>query len=199
MRRSISPGIIMRVRASDPRAEIAIEMLAVPDSRERGLVDHLTRLINDVFRTAESGLWRDGAARTTASELTELIAARQIAVARREDRIVGCVRLHDVAEDVSEFGMLVADPDQRGIGVGRALVDFAERRSRERGLRAMQLELLVPRDWSHPSKEFLKSWYGRRAYRRIDTRRFEDVYPHHAQLLVTPCDLAVYEKSLQPA
>ena len=102
-------------------------------------------------------------------------------------------------EDASEFGMLVADPDQRGIGVGRALVDFAEQRSCERGLRAIQLELLVPRDWSHPSKEFLKSWYGRRAYRPIGTRRFEDVYPHHAPLLATPCDLAVYEKSLQPA
>jgi hypothetical protein len=30
----------------------------------------------------------------------------------------------------------------------------------------MQLELLVPRDWRHPSKEFLKSWYGRRGYPR---------------------------------
>ena len=70
--------------ASDPRAEIAVEILDLRDSRERGLVDHLTRLINEVFRTAESGLWRDGATRTTASELTELIAARQIAVAWRE-------------------------------------------------------------------------------------------------------------------
>ena len=40
--------------------------------------------------------------------------------------------------------MLVAAPDQRGTGVGRALIDFAEQHSRERGRRAMQLELLAP-------------------------------------------------------
>ena len=83
--------------------------------------------------------------------------------------IVGSVRVHDVADDASEFGMLVAAPDQRGTGIGRALLDFAERRSRERGLRAMQLELLVPRGWRHPSKEFLRAWYGRRGYRLIRT------------------------------
>ena len=65
--------------------------------------------------------------------------------------------------------MLVAAPEQRGTGVGRALVDFAERHSRERGLRAIQLELLVPRAWRHPSKEFLKAWYGRSGYRLIRT------------------------------
>ena len=185
--------------ANAPGAEIVVGILAASESRERGLVDHLTRLINDVFRTAESGLWRDGAARTTRSELTELIAARQIAVARRDGAIAGCVRIHDVAEDASEFGMLAADPDHRGIGVGRALVDFAEQHSRERGLRAMRLELLVPREWSHPGKEFLKSWYARMAYRPISIRPFDDLYPHLAPLLATPCELAVYEKSLRPA
>ncbi len=199
VRGSISPGIIVCMTANAPGAEIEVGILAASESRERGLVDQLTRLINDVFRTAESGLWRDGAARTTPSELAELIAARQIAVARREGAIAGCVRIHDVAEDASEFGMLAADPGHRGIGVGRALVDFAEQHSRERGLRAMRLELLVPREWSHPSKEFLKSWYARMAYQPISTRPFDDLYPHLAPLLATPCELAVYEKSLRPA
>jgi hypothetical protein len=29
----------------------------------------------------------------------------------------------------------------------------------------MQLEVLVPRQWSHRSKEFLKAWYTRIGYR----------------------------------
>lgn len=182
----------------DPRRAIAVGLLDATDSRERGLVDQLARLINDVYRTAESGLWRDAAARTTPSELAELIAAREIAVARRNGGIAGCVRLHDVAQDASEFGMLVSDPDQRGTGVGRALVGFAERHSRERGRRAMQLELLVPRGWSHPSKEFLKSWYGRMGYRLVSARRIDAAYPHLAPLLATPCNLTVYEKPLEP-
>jgi GNAT superfamily N-acetyltransferase len=182
----------------EPHAEIAVGLLEATASRDPRLVDRLTRLINDVYRAAESGLWRDGAARTAASEVAALIAARQIAVATRDGRIAGSVRIHDVADDASEFGMLVAAPDQRGTGVGRALVAFAERCSRERGLRAIQLELLVPRGWRHPSKEFLKAWYGRRGYRLTRTGSIDDAHPHLAPLLATLCDLAVYEKPLQP-
>jgi len=109
---------------------------------------------------------------------------------------VGCVRVHDVGDDTSEFGILVSAPAARGSGVGNALLDFAEQRSRERGMRAMQLELLVPREWSHPSKEFLKEWYGRRGYELIGMRDMRKAYPQLIPLLATPCDLQVREKQL---
>jgi GNAT superfamily N-acetyltransferase len=150
-----------------------------------------------VYATAESGLWREEATRTTATEVAQLIRAREIVVAVRQGRIVGSVRLHDVAADVSEFGLLVAAPDQRHTGVGCALLDFAEQHSRERGLRAIRLELLVPRNWSHPSKEFLKAWYGRRGHRLVRTGTIDGAYPHLAPLLATPCDLEIHEKPLR--
>jgi GNAT superfamily N-acetyltransferase len=176
---------------------IAIRALEAAASRDARLVDHLTALINDVYAVAERGLWHDGATRTTASELAELIRSEQIAVATRHDQIAGAVRIRDTGHDASEFGMLVAAPEQRSTGVGRALVAFAEQRSRERGRRAMQLELLLPRTWQHPNKEFLKAWYGRIGYRPIRTGSIDDAYPHLAPMLATPCDLAVYEKPLQ--
>jgi len=119
-------------------------------------------------------------------------------VAARDGRIAGAVRIHDVAADTSEFGMLASAPDQRGHGVGGALIGFAERRAGERGLRAMRLELLVPRAWRHPSKEFLKAWYGRLGYRLVRTTQLDDGHPHLAPLLATPCDLEVHEKPLRP-
>ena len=176
--------------------QISVRLLEPAAGGDDDLVDHLAGLVNEVYETAESGLWRDGFTRTTAAEIAELIRAREIAVATRDGQILGSVRLHDVGDDTSEFGILVAAPEHRGSGVGRALLDFAERRSRERGMRAMQLELLVPRSWSHPEKEFLKSWYGHRGYRQIGNRSIHDAHPHLAQLLSTPCDVAVYEKSL---
>ena len=178
-------------------ATIAVRPLDARDSHDAQLVDQLTSLINDVYTAAESGLWRDGAPRTTAAEVAELIRTGQIAVATRDGQIAGSVRIHDVADDVSEFGMLVAAPDQRGTGVGRALVAFAEQHSRERGMRAMQLELLLPRAWRHPSKEFLKAWYGRLGYRPVRTASIDDSHLNLAPLLATPCDLAIYEKPLQ--
>jgi GNAT superfamily N-acetyltransferase len=176
--------------------ELSVKWLNAVAGHYPGLVDDLSDLINGVYATAENGLWRDGATRTTAAELAELIAARQIAVATRHGEIAGSVRVHDVAQDASEFGMLVAAPKQRGTGVGRALLAFAERDSRERGMRAMRLELLVPRAWRHPSKEFLKAWYGRSGYRLIRTESVDDAHPRLAPLLATPCDLQIYEKPL---
>lgn len=178
--------------------EITVTLLDAASGRDSRLVGQLTDLINDVYATAESGLWSDGATRTTASELAELIAARQIAVATsRDGHLVGSVQVHQVSDDASEVGMLVAAPEHRGTGVGRALLDFAERHSRDRGMRAIQLELLVPRAWRHPSKEFLKSWYGRSGYRVVRVGSIHDTHPHLARRLATPCDLEIREKPLR--
>ena len=51
----------------------------------------------------------------------------------------------------------------------------------------MQLELLVPRQWRHPTKEFLKAWYSRIGYRPVRTGKFEESYPELAPQLATPC------------
>jgi GNAT superfamily N-acetyltransferase len=171
-----------------------VRMLGAADA---GLAERLSSLVNDVYAVAERGLWRDGATRTTASELEGYIRAGQIAVAAPNGRLAGAVRVHDVADDASEFGLLAAAPEHRGTGVGRELLDFAERSARERGHRTMRLELLVPRDWSHPSKEFLKAWYGRRGYRIVRTDSFEEAYPHLAPLLATRCGLEIHEKPLR--
>ena len=176
---------------------VTVGLLETAASRDADLVEQLARLVNDVYASAESGLWREGATRTTASEIAELIRAEQIAVATRNGHIVGSVRIHEVSEEASEFGLLVSAPEERGTGVGRALLDYAERYSRDLGLGAIRLELLVPRWWSHPSKKFLDAWYRRSGYRVIRIDRIDHNYPHLAPLLATPCDLVIYEKPLR--
>jgi ribosomal protein S18 acetylase RimI-like enzyme len=176
---------------------IAVEVLEPARARDAALAARLADMINGVYATAERGLWRQGATRTTASELAGLIAVGEIAVATRRGELAGAVRLRDVAADASEFGMLAAASAHRGTGVGRALVDFAEESSRARGLRAIRLELLLPRTWRHPSKEALKAWYVRRGYRLVGAGSIDVAHPHLAPLLATPCELAVYEKPLR--
>ena len=166
-------------------------------AEDRVLVHELAGLVNRVYAVAEEGLWADGAPRTTPAELAELIAAGQIAVARAQERVVGAVRVRRLDTGEAEFGMLVADPAHRGIGVGRELMGFAERWGREQGLDTMQLEVLMPRHWTHPSKEFLKAWYTRAGYRPVRTGRFEESYPELAPLLATPCDFVIYHKRLR--
>jgi GNAT superfamily N-acetyltransferase len=161
------------------------------------LVAELTDLVNRVYADAEKGLWTEGTTRTTETEMTGLAEAGEIAIARSDGRLVGVVRVQRLATGEGEFGMLVAAPDVRGLGVGRDLVSFAERWGRDRGLDTMQLELLVPRTWTHPVKEFLRQWYTRIGYRAVRTDRLETDYPWLVPQLATPCDFVVHHKPLR--
>ena len=153
-------------------------------------------LINQVYEVAESGMWVSGATRTTPGEVADLTRAGEIVVADLDGQLAGCVRLQRLDERAGEFGMLAADPGRRGVGVGRELVAFAERVCRTDGATVMQLEVLVPREWSHPSKEFLLDWYARLGYRHVRTGSIEEAYPDLAPMLATACDFVIYEKDL---
>jgi GNAT superfamily N-acetyltransferase len=176
-----------------------VELLPATASTDASLVAELTGLVNRVYAQAEEGLWVRGATRTTRQEMAALIAAGEIAVAREDGsdgRIVGSVQVHQIDHVTGQFGMLVADPLRRGGGIGRELVGFAEERFRQRGASTMQLELLVPREWMHPTKAFLDAWYTRMGHRPLRTGRIDDDYPDLAPLLATPCDFIIYHKEL---
>jgi ribosomal protein S18 acetylase RimI-like enzyme len=175
---------------------IEIQLLPAAESDNAELMARITELTNQVYAVAEDGLWTTGATRTTLEEVVELTRAGQIAVARLSGRVVGCVRVQRLDQGTGEFGMLAADPAHRGLGVGRELVRFAERKSSAEGVRTMQLELLVPRSWTHPTKVFLNAWYTRIGYRVARTGAIDEAYPALAPLLATPCDFVIYHKCL---
>jgi len=176
--------------------ETTVHRLQPAAGEDTGLVDELAELINVVYAVAEEGLWGDGFKRTTAADLASMIAAGQIAVATRDGEIAGAIHIEDIGDDTTIFGMLAAAFAHRSEGVGRALVDYAEQESAQRGRRTMQLELLVPVGWNHPSKEFLKGWYGRRGYKVSGTGAMDELYPSLAPMLACPCDLLQYAKRL---
>lgn len=175
-------------------AETEVGLVPAAASGDVAFAAGLAALVNEVYAVAEEGLWLDGVARTTSAELAGLMRVSELAVARRAGAIVGCVRIQRLDDYRGQLGMLVADPSQRGTGIGRALIHFAEELSVARGLRMMQLELLVPRDWTHPIKMFLEGWYTRSGYRLVRTERPEEAYPHLAPFLATACDLRIYHK-----
>jgi GNAT superfamily N-acetyltransferase len=185
-------------RGRDDGPTLGIEVLPSTSAEDQRLVGELTDLVNEVYAVAEDGMWVDGATRTDTDEMAEMIAADQIAEARLDGQVVGTIRIQQLDDRTGEFGMLAADPAHRGEGVGRALVSFAEELTSQRGLALMQLELLMPRDWSHPTKDFLHAWYTRIGYQPVRKGRIDEAYPHLAPLLATPCDFVVYHKALTP-
>lgn len=160
------------------------------------LAAELADLVNRVYAEAEKGLWAADTTRTTEAEMASLVDAGQIAVARSSGRIVGAIRIQQLDDDTGEFGMLVAAPEERGTGLGRDLVTFAEAWARERGLSRMQLELLVPQTWTHPVKDFLRAWYTRIGYQVVRTDDFGQAFPELAPHLACPCDFLIFHKNL---
>ncbi|WP_432132611.1 GNAT family N-acetyltransferase [Streptomyces tendae] len=175
---------------------LRIEILSPSQAEDTALMSTVASLINEVYEVAEKGLWAEGTSRTTTDEVAALTRAGEITTAYMDGEVVACMRLQRMGDRACEFGMLAASPKRRGLGLGRELVRFAEQYAREAGRDVMQLEVLVPREWSHPSKVFLADWYTRIGYQVVRTGTIEEAYPDLAPHLVTPCDFVIYHKPL---
>jgi GNAT superfamily N-acetyltransferase len=159
-------------------------------------IKRLSDLINEVYDEAESGMWKRTGTRTNPAEVERLLRARALILAEINGVLVGSVNVNLMEEGIGEFGMLVADRSCRGKGIGSALVEHAERWAREHLCHTMRLEILTPRHWTHPSKEFLRQWYSRIGYAPQTTQPFESMYPKLVPELATECDFTVWHKSL---
>src|SRR5699024_109558 len=104
--------------------EMDIEMLH-PDTSITE-VEQLADIVNRVYKEAEKGIWSDGQVRIDAAEIKRLAENGELAVARINGAMVGCVRLSRIDNATGEFGILAVDKSRQGAGVGRALVEFAE-------------------------------------------------------------------------
>lgn len=160
-------------------------------------INRLLELINAVYDETESDLWKPTTSgRTYAGEIEGFVKEKQMFIAFENDEIVGAVKFAPVDEKTLEFGMLAADVKMRGKGLGRDLVNIVENYARGNGYTTMQLELLTPRHWKNPAKEFLKGWYSRIGYIPEKTKPFDEVSPHRMDEFATDCDFTVWLKKL---
>jgi ribosomal protein S18 acetylase RimI-like enzyme len=127
----------------------------------------LAGLVNSAYRgdssragwTTEADLL--GGQRIDAARLTGTIAtpANVILVHVREDGLVACVHLERTGDDCY-LGLLTVRPTAQGSGVGRQLLEAAERWATEHwASRAMHMTVIVQRDE-------LIAWYERHGYER---------------------------------
>jgi GNAT superfamily N-acetyltransferase len=159
-------------------------------------IKRLSDLINEVYDDAESGMWKREGTRTDPAEVERLLRAHALILAEIDGVLVGSVNVNLMRDGVAKFGMLAADLNHRGKGIGSALVDRAENWARDMACHTMRLELLTPRNWTHLSKEFLKKWYSRIGYKPQATDPFEILHPELVPELATECDFTVWYKSL---
>lgn len=175
---------------------LAVALLDGEAAADPELVTVLAAIVNEAYARGEAGLWREGTQRISDDELRPLIAAGELAAARADGRVVGCVRVTSLDPRIAELGLLAVAGQRSGSGVGRALMAFAHDVARGRGHTTMRLTLLVPRNGSHPFKVRLDDWYRRQGYRVVGRADFAVTHPEPARLLLAPCDLVTFERAL---
>src|SRR5690625_1610839 len=118
---------------------IKIHMLPRHTSENRDTMEHITTIINRVYRIAEEGLYKETANRTTIEEIMELTRNSEIAVARINETIVGSIRISQIDDHTGALGMLAVNDMFQQKGIGKKLIDFAEEKCREAQLEKIQL------------------------------------------------------------
>lgn len=176
---------------------IEIQMLSRDSSTHIKKMVHIKNLVNRVYKIAEKGLYAPGTDRTSVEETKEFTRNGEIAVARLNRKIVGCIRIRRLDETIGEFGMLAVDSPYQKNGIGRELIRFAEQHFQKDRFHKIQLELLVPVTCTHPDKVFVKNWYTRIGYTPVNRVSVKDLYPKFSDALVKPCEFIVFQKSLK--
>ncbi|MBL4592896.1 MAG: GNAT family N-acetyltransferase [Flavobacteriales bacterium] len=159
-------------------------------------VGFLVRMINAVYKESENDLWKDNHERITRTRLLEIIEKRELLLAIDDSEVLGCIHLEPMDKLMYKFKMLVANPKHKGTGVGSLLVSFAEQQAKKNGAKTMQLELLVPTDFLHSDKVFLRNWYSRIGYRKTAEHDVDFVHEGLSNLLKIGCVAEIYHKKL---
>jgi len=168
----------------------------IPSQLDENQVGFLVKMINGVYLESEAELWKDEHFRITGPRLLEIIKKEELLLVVDGDAICGCVHLEPINKTMHKFKMLVANPKFKGKGVGSILVDFAEVEARKKGAKKMQLELLVPTEFEHADKVFLKTWYTRIGYQKVAEQSVDAAHEGLSKLLKTGCVAEIYQKVL---
>ncbi|HAF44570.1 MAG TPA: GNAT family N-acetyltransferase [Gallionellaceae bacterium] len=158
----------------------------------------IAALVNSAYRgdssragwTTEADLL--GGQRTDAEEIAQLVArdGSVLLMYLRSGELVGSVHVERMDDATAYLGMLVIKPVLQGQGLGRSLMDEAERFARaEWGAVRMQMQVITLR-------HELIEWYERCGYRRTgETRPFPATDPRFGLPKVAGLQFEVLEKS----
>jgi len=163
-------------------------------------IKELCDLINRVYFVTDSVLIDPKIPRTTVTDLSNMLARKELMIAEIAQKIVGCVNVKTLENTTAFFSLLVAHPDYRNQGIGKKLVHAVETWAKKEGCQDICLELLSPQTEGHEHKEFLKIWYSRLGY--VQKSHIPDAIDKHlrpgrlyfSQYLIIPCDFLFFSK-----
>lgn len=172
-----------------------IDLLRLSDTTLNRMYDILIH----AYAETEVEVWGENYVRIGKVEFKEIIGRGEFYGAFIEDKIVGSIRVYKKDEAAYSFGLLSADFELKGQGIGKALVDHIENYAIEQGAKFMDLEILKPIEMDVPFKNVLKNWYTKLGYKYTHSGTFAELKPDNiekADKLIQPCTFDCYRKVL---
>jgi len=156
-------------------------------------------LLSIAYAETEKEIWGENYSRLRLDEFIDLIDAEEVFFAKIKDEIVGSIHTSRLDDESFGFGLLSADFDRKGLGIGRKLIKTAEIHAKSQGAKYMKIEILRPSNVELPQKKQLDEWYRRQGYEFINSMSFVDRKPDKAEKalkLITPTQFDCYQKVL---
>ena len=156
-------------------------------------------IMRHAYRVTEAEIWGDTYSRIGRDVFVSFINREEIILARIDGKIVGSIYTYKLRENVFSFGLLSADFDKKGLGIGRKLIEAAESHALKSGAEYMEIEILRAKDFDIPSKVRLHKWYLRQDYVFLESVEFIARKPKEskkATRLLVPSVFDCYRKPL---
>jgi dTDP-4-amino-4,6-dideoxy-D-galactose acyltransferase len=162
-------------------------------------VSNAFEIMRHAYRVTEAKIWGDMYSRIGRDEFVSFIKREEIILARIDGKIVGSIYTYRLRENVFSFGLLSADFDKKGLGIGRKLIVAAENHALKSGAEYMEIEILRAKNFDIPSKVMLHEWYLRQGYSFLESEDFVARKPKEAKKatrLLVPSVFDCYRKLL---
>lgn len=160
--------------------------------------ERLFNIIRIAYAETEKEVWGEGYVRVSREDLQQHIEKDEILIALIDDEIVGGIRVYEKEPGCWAFGLLGADFEHKGKGIGRALIAAAEQKAKSAGATEMSIEVLRAKDIDTDFKVNLANWYQRLGYEFTGKIDVMSVYPDPDKWakLVNPSEFDCYVKRL---
>src|SRR3954447_360688 len=99
---------------------VAVALLVGEAAADAGLLAALREVVNEAYARGEVGLWREGTERIAEEDRRALVASGELAAAREDGQVVGCVRVTSLDPRTAELGLLAGAGEAAGARRGGA-------------------------------------------------------------------------------
>ena len=175
-------------------------MIKVYSPKERSLskseLECLYEIVRIAYAETEEVMFGKNYIRISFDDFKEFVERGDMFYALLNDEVVGGIRHYHVDSNTYSFGLLAADFNHSGKGIGNALIQRVEEEANKKGVDYIQIEILRPLNEEVSIKNRISAWYQRLGYQSTVTLPLEEVNKQKAQETIVPCAFDYYKKQV---